>query len=307
MRRPAGGQRGLSASVATIGTFDGVHIGHRRILERVLDEAESRGLPSVVLSFEPTPREYFTRGRPPARLTRFREKFEKLDALGVDWFFCPPFDAGMAELEPAQFIDRLLVDTLNVKHLVVGDDFLFARNRSGDVGHLQAAGTRQGFSVEQVHSVVEHGVRVSSTEIRVALAAGDMDRAALLLGEPYNITGRVVDGRKLGKVLGFPTANVNLHRRASPIAGIFAVRVRGLGDKALDGVASIGTRPTIDGVEPILEVHIFDFERDIYGEYIAVDFVGKLRDEEKFPSLESLTEQMHIDAHNAREVLSLRN
>ncbi|MFW2404054.1 MAG: bifunctional riboflavin kinase/FAD synthetase, partial [Gammaproteobacteria bacterium] len=299
MRRPAGGRGDLPACVATIGTFDGVHIGHRRIVERVLSEAAGRGLPSVVLSFEPTPREYFTRGTPPARLTRFREKFEKFDRLGLDWFFCPPFDAAMANLEPMEFVDRLLVDTLNVKHLVVGDDFVFARNRAGTVAHLHAAGSERGFSVEQVHSVVEHGVRVSSTEIRAALAAGDMSRAQLLLGEPYGITGRVVDGQKLGKVLGFPTANVNLHRRACPIAGIFAVRVRGLGEgRVEDGVASIGTRPTVDGVEPILEVHIFDFDRDIYGEYISVEFVGKLRDEEKFPSLESLTEQMHIDAHN---------
>ncbi|MBT8442265.1 MAG: bifunctional riboflavin kinase/FAD synthetase [Gammaproteobacteria bacterium] len=307
MRRPAGGRGDLPASVATIGTFDGVHVGHRRIIERVLSVAAERGLPSVVLSFEPTPREYFTRGTPPARLTRFREKFERFEQLGLDWFFCPPFDADMANLEPAEFIGRLLIDTLNVRHLVVGDDFVFARNRAGTVKHLHAAGAEQGFSVEQVHSVVEQGVRVSSTEIRRALADGDMGRAGLLLGEPYSITGRVVDGRKLGKVLGFPTANVNLHRRECPIAGIFAVRVRGVGEERLDGVASIGTRPTVEGVEPILEVHIFDFDRDIYGEYISVEFVGKLRDEEKFPSLESLTEQMHIDANNAREVLSLSN
>lgn len=305
VRRPADGHDDLpDACVATIGTFDGVHIGHRRILERVLCEATSHALPSVVLSFEPTPREFFSRGAPPARLTRFREKYDKLEALGVDWFFCPPFNAAMARLEPQEFIDELLIGTLNVRYLVVGDDFVFASKRSGNVGHLRDAGERHGFSVEQVHSIVEHGVRVSSTEIRHALAAGDLHRAGLLLGEPYSMTGRVVDGQKLGKILGFPTANVNLNRRACPVAGIFAVRVGGLGAKPLDGVASVGTRPTLDGVELVLEVHIFDFDRDIYGEYIRVEFIDKLRDEEKFPDLPSLTAQMHIDAERARNILA---
>jgi len=305
MRRPAD-VRGIlpGPCVATIGTFDGVHIGHQRILERVIAEARARVLPSVVLSFEPTPREFFSSGTPPARLTRFREKFAKLDALGVDWFFCPPFDAEMAGQSAHEFIERLLVNALSVEHLVVGDDFVFARNRSGNVEHLHEAGQRSGFSVEQVHSIVEHGVRVSSTEIRQALRGGDLQRASLLLGEPYSMTGRVVDGRKLGKVLGFPTANVRLNRRASPLAGIFAVRVDGLGGQLLDGVASIGTRPTVDGIEPILEVHIFDFDRNIYGEYIRVEFIEKLREEEKFPDLKSLTTQMHIDAGQARTILA---
>jgi len=305
VRRPDDG-RGIfpGPCVATIGTFDGVHIGHQRILERVLSEARARALPSVVLSFEPTPREFFSAGEPPARLTRFREKFAKLDALGIEWFFCPPFNAGMAGLVAQEFIERLLVDALSVEHLVVGDDFVFARNRSGKVEHLHEAGQRHGFSVEQVHSIVEHGVRVSSTEIRQALRAGNMQRAGLLLGESYSMTGRVVDGQKLGKVLGFPTANVKLNRRASPLAGIFAVRIDGLGRESLDGVASIGTRPTVDGIEPILEVHIFDFDRNIYGDYIRVEFIEKLRDEEKFPDLESLTTQMHIDAGQARTILA---
>lgn len=305
MRRPQVGRDDLpGACVATIGTFDGVHLGHRRILERVIDAAASRALPSVVLSFEPTPREFFSRGTPPARLTRFREKFAKLDELGIDWFFCPPFDASMEKLDPDEFIDRLLVETLDIRHLVVGDDFVFAHKRSGNVEHLRAAGDRLGFAVEQVHSVVEQGIRVSSTEIRRALEAGDMQRAGLLLGQPYSMTGRVVDGQKLGKMLGFPTANVNLNRRASPVAGIFAVRVAGLGADSLDGVASVGTRPTVDGIELILEVHIFEFDRDIYGEYIRVDFIEKLRDEQKFPDLDSLTAQMHVDAEQARNILA---
>ncbi len=305
IRRPEVGQDELpGACAATIGTFDGVHIGHRRILDRVLREAAVRGLPSVVLSFEPTPREFFSRGSPPARLTRFREKFEILAALGVDWFFCPPFDAKMERLQPQEFIERLLIATLNVKYLVVGDDFLFAHRRSGNVGHLREAGELHRFEVEQVNSVIEHGVRVSSTEIRRALEAGDMQRAKLLLGQPYSMTGRVVGGRKLGKQLGFPTANVNLNRRSSPVAGIFAVRVDGLGTRLLDGVASVGTRPTVDGTDPILEVHIFEFDRTIYGEYIRVEFIEKLRDEAKFPDLESLTAQMRLDAAQARNILA---
>ena len=309
MRRPSRDPDNLPGKcVATIGTFDGLHLGHQRILSRVTAIARERRLPSVVLSFEPTPREYFSDGAPPARLTRFREKFDALNNLGMHWLFCPPFDAVMQSLEPEEFIQQLLVDTLDVQHLVVGDDFVFAKQRRGNVDHLRCEGERHGFSVEQVGSVLEDGKRVSSTEIRRLLAAGEMSGAKHLLGRHYAMTGRVIDGQKLGKKLGFPTANVNLNRRASPVAGIFAVRVGGLAasneqQDLLDGVASVGTRPTIEGIEPLLEVHIFDFDRDIYGEYIQVEFVAKLRDEVKFPDLESMTEQMHIDAAQAREIL----
>ena len=305
MRRPGSARSDFAdGCVATIGTFDGVHIGHRQILARVLDEAAKYSLPSVVVSFEPTPQEFFTRGEPPARLTRFREKFLELQGLGVDWFFCPPFDAAMGSLEPDEFISRLLVDTLHVRYLVVGDDFVFGRGRSGTVADLQRAGSGYGFSVEQVGTVLANDDRVSSTAIRRALAAGELAAATALLGRYYAMTGRVIDGQKLGKKLGFPTANVNLNRRASPIAGIFAVLVDGLGPTLLNGVASVGTRPTIDGVEPLLEVHIFDFDRDIYGEYIRVEFVQKLRDEVCFADLDALTEQMYIDAAQARDILA---
>jgi len=313
MRRPNVAPRCLAdGCVATIGAFDGVHLGHRRILERVLEEAAKRGLPSVVVSFEPTPREFFSGARPPARLTRFREKFDELRAFGVEWFFCPPFDAAMECLTPDEFIDQLLVSTLHVRHLVVGDDFVFGRKRSGTVADLQKAGAARGFSVEQVGTVLINTDRVSSTSIRQALAAGELTAAGSLLGRPYSMTGRVIDGRKLGKKLGFPTANVNLNRRASPIAGIFAVRVDGLSDDQsddrgpalLNGVASVGTRPTIGGIEPLLEVHIFDFDQEIYGKYIRVVFIQKLRDEVRFPDLETLTEQMHVDAAQAREILA---
>jgi riboflavin kinase/FMN adenylyltransferase len=301
--RPPDGLRG--GCVATIGTFDGVHVGHQRIINRVMEEARARGLVSLGFSFEPTPREYFSAENPPARLTRFREKFDALNALGLDFFFCPPFERSLETLQPDEFIKKLLIDTLSIRHLVVGDDFRFANKRRGTIDDLRRIGKAAGFTVEQMGSVIEGQTRISSTVIRNALAAGDMEHARQLLGRYYGMAGRVVGGIKLGKKLGFPTSNVNLHRRTSSVAGIFAVRVDGLGDKKLNGVASVGTRPTIDGTEPLLEVHIFDFERDIYGEHIQVEFVARLRDEVRFPDLESLTAQMHIDAAQARKILTV--
>jgi riboflavin kinase/FMN adenylyltransferase len=296
-----------SGCVATIGVFDGVHRGHQRILGRVLAEAAARGLASLVFTFEPTPREYFARGEPPARLTRFREKFALLAGLGLQWMFCPRFDARLESLGPAEFIDRLLVGMLGVRHLVVGDDFRFARGRAGTIADLVAAGPRCGFTVEQVAGLAaDGGERVSSTAVREALACGDLERAGRLLGRDYSMTGRVVRGSRLGRQLGMPTANVNLCRRSSPVAGIFAARVRlaGSGAGPLPGVASVGTRPTVDGVRPLLEVHVFDFEGDLYGRYIQVEFVTRLRDEVKFPDLPSLQRQMHLDAEMARRILA---
>jgi riboflavin kinase/FMN adenylyltransferase len=305
IRRPADeGPIPPSGCVATIGVFDGVHVGHQRILRRVMEEAATRGLASLVFTFEPSPREYFRRSLPPARLTRFREKFEVLRELGLGWMFCPRFDARLEALDPAVFIEQLLVRTLKVRHLVVGDDFRFARARAGTLADLQAAGPRHGFTVEQVGSVVLSGARVSSTAVREALGAGDMEQARGLLGRYYAMTGRVVHGDRRGRELGMPTANVNLCRGQSPVAGIFAVRVAGLAAGSLPGVASVGTRPTVNGVTPLLEVHVFDFNRDIYGQYIRVEFVRRLRDELKFPDLPSLQRQMHMDAEAARRVLA---
>lgn len=305
IRRPRPGSLALSdGCVATIGTFDGVHLGHQRIFDRVIEVAADRELPALAFSFEPTPGEFFSRGTPPARLTRFREKFTVLDELGLDCLFCPPFDARMEAMEPQDFIDTLLVSALKVQHLVVGDDFRFARQRRGGFEDLQAAGARHGFAVERFGSVTVDGQRVSSTGIRQALQAGELELARRLLGRYYQMAGRVVGGKRLGTQLGFPTANVRLKRRSSPLAGIFAVRVTGLPEGLVDGVASLGVRPTVEGGgEPLLEVHLFDFNRDIYGDYISVDFVAKLRDEQRFPDLESMTEQMHRDAARARDLL----
>ena len=291
-------------SVVTIGAFDGLHLGHRRLLERVLTEAEERRVPSVVMSFEPTPREFFAADSPPARLMRFREKYEALKHAGVDIFYCPRFDERLRDIDSATFIRQLLVHTLNMDHLVIGDDFRFARNREGNVEQLKQVGEALRFSVEQVPSVVVEGERVSSTAIRDALWNGDMARARRLLGHDYRMSGRVIKGDRVGRTLGYPTANVNLQRRQSAVMGIFAVRVRGLGRGPLDGVASVGTRPTFAKTKPLLEVYIFDFDEDIYGRYIHVDFIERLRGEEKFDTVDALVEQMHEDSRQARAILA---
>ncbi|NND55421.1 MAG: bifunctional riboflavin kinase/FAD synthetase [Gammaproteobacteria bacterium] len=290
--------------VATIGAFDGLHIGHRRILDRVLVKAREFGLPALVMSFDPTPKEFFIPDNPPARLMCMREKFMALDEIGIDVFFCPRFNRELSRQTPDEFIDEFLVRLTGLQHMVIGDDFRFAHKRSGSVADLQRRGAEQGFTVEQVGSVIERDVRVASSLVRERLRDGDCAGAAELLGRPYRMSGQVVEGEKLGRTLGMPTANVRLKRMLSPVRGIFAVRVGGAdGDKWLNGVASVGTRPTVDGVEPLLEVHIFDFDRDIYGAQIQVEFVAKLRDEEKFPDLESLKEQMFRDAAEARAML----
>jgi len=293
-----------TGSVVTIGAFDGLHLGHQRLLRHMFSEAQDRRLPTVVMSFEPMPKEYFSATSPPARLMRFREKFDALQGAGVEIFFCPRFGDAMKNITADTFIRHLLVHTLNVRHLVIGDDFQFARNREGGLEHLRRAARALDFTIEQVPSVIVDGERVSSTAIRQALWDGNMKRANRLLGRPYRMSGRVIGGQRLGHKLGYPTANVNLQRRQSAVMGIFAVRVHGLGEPALDAVASVGTRPTFDGVKPLLEVHIFDFDDDIYGRYIHVDFIARLRDELKFDSADALIEQMHRDSAEARAILA---
>ena len=291
--------------VATIGAYDGLHLGHRRIIAKVQSLAREYDLPMLMFSFEPTPKEYFSRQSPPPRLMRFREKYAALEELGCDVFFCPRFEPALANLEPDEFIDDLLVDLLNIKHLVVGDDFRFARKRAGSVTDLQRKGLEHGFAVEHVGSVIVGDERVSSSAVRLALADGDMEGARRLLGGYYRMAGRVVPGEQLGRELGMPTANVRLNRKLSPLQGIFAVRTAGINEgEWLEGVASVGTRPTVDGVAPLLEVHLFDFDRDIYGAHIQVEFVAKLRDEVRFDNLDELREQMFIDAAQAREILA---
>jgi riboflavin kinase/FMN adenylyltransferase len=291
-------------SVITIGAYDGLHLGHEQLLSRVNAAATERGLPSVVMSFEPTPREYFSPGNPPARLMRFREKFEALADHGIDLFYCPRFDNRMRDISADDFIRRILVHGLCARHLVIGDDFRFAARREGTLDHLQRAGRALDYSIEQVPSVIVDNVRVSSTAIRQALTDGELQAATALLGRPYRMSGKVVMGEKVGRTLGYPTANVDLRRKQSAVMGIFAVRVHGLAGGAKDAVASVGSRPTFNGTKPLLEVHIFDFDEDIYGEYIHVDFIARLRGQVKYDKVEELVAQMHRDADNAKSALA---
>jgi riboflavin kinase/FMN adenylyltransferase len=293
-----------TGSVVTIGAYDGLHLGHEQLLERVIHVAEDKGLTAVVMSFEPTPKEFFGGSSPPARLMRFREKFESLQAHGIDLFYCPRFAAPMRDISAPDFIRRILVHGLNARYLVVGDDFHFARRREGTIEHLNAVAGALEYDVEQVPSVVVNGIRVSSTAIRDALGRGDMKTGGKLLGRPYRMSGKIVKGDRVGRTLGYPTANVDLRRRQSAVMGIFAVRVHGLEGGPHDAVASVGSRPTFNGTKPILEVHIFDFDKDIYGEYIHIDFIAWLRDQVKFDLVEDLVAQMDVDADNARSALA---
>jgi riboflavin kinase/FMN adenylyltransferase len=291
--------------VATIGNYDGVHRGHQHMLAALVRRARSLGLPATVVTFEPTPREYFEGRDAPARLTRLREKLQALARYEVDRVVCLRFDARLATIGARNFEEDLLGVRLGVRHIVVGHDFRYARAREGTTASLRAAGARLGFTVEEVPPFEIDGVRVSSSLIRAALEAGDLAAATRLLGRPYRISGRVQRGESLGRKLGFPTANLALRRKVIPLWGIFAVRVGGTGLDAHAAVASLGTRPTLDGTVPLLEVHLFDFDGEIYGHTLDVDFIARLRDEKRFDSLEALVEQMHRDAAQARRTLGI--
>jgi len=291
--------------VATIGNYDGVHRGHQHMIAAVCEQATALGVPAVVITFEPTPREFFAGPAAPSRLTRLREKLQALALYGVDRVVVLRFDRHMQGMGAAEFVERLLVEGLGVRHMVVGHDFHFARRREGTIDTLREAGARHGFTVEEVDQFLLEGERVSSSLVREALNMGDLARATRLIGRPYRMAGRVRLGRKLGRQLGFPTANLALQRKVVPLWGIFAVRVSGAGLEGHPAVASLGTRPTVAGTDPLLEVHLFDFDGDLYGQHLDVDFIGRLRDERKFESLNALVEQMHRDAAAARALLGI--
>ena len=293
--RPAPGPTALA-----IGNFDGVHRGHRALLAHLCDTARAVALPPAVLTFEPHPREFFSPASAPARLTTLREKIELLADAGVEQITVCRFDAAFAALSADEFVERVLVRGLRARHLIVGDDFRFGRGRAGDFASLRAAGARHGFAVEAMGSVTVDGERASSSGVRRALAAGDMEHAARLLGRPYVIDGQVTRGQQLGRQWGFPTANLRIKHNPLPMTGVFAVEVGGLGVRPLPGVANLGVRPTVDGTRPLLEVHLFDFDRDIYGAHISVRFVHKLRDERRFPDFDALKAQIAADATEAR-------
>ena len=300
-----GGTLFPQGSVVCIGAFDGLHLGHRALVRRAVGRARELDVPAVALSFEPLPREFFSRDQPPPRLTLARGKVQGLRELGADGVGLLRFDAKLSAMTAEDFVRRLLVQRLAAREVWIGPEFRFGHKRGGDLPLLQAMGKELGFSAGEIEPVQALGERVSSTRIREALRAGDFLQAENLLGRPYAIGGRVVRGKQLGRTLGFPTANLRFPKTPA-LSGIYATWVHGLGEKPMASVSSFGTRPTVQGVEPLLEAHLFDFDGDLYGRHIEVEFVAKLRDELNFPDLPALTEQMHRDADNARRLLSVQ-
>ena len=286
--------------VLTVGNYDGVHLGHQQMIGVLKARAIERGCAATVLAFEPSSKEFIDPAGAPPRLTRWREKYLALQALGVDRLVTLRFDDRTRAMLPQEFVDELIVRGLGTKHMVVGDDFRYGSHAAGTIATLRAAGAARGFTVEQLPPFVFDAVRVSSTEVRLRLVRGDFAGAARLLGRPYRMLGRVVHGKHLGRTLGFPTANLRIMRRKPPVWGVLAVLVYGIASRPLRGVASLGTRPTVNGIEPLLEVHVFDYAGDLYARTVEVEFVAKLRDEVKFDSLEALIAQMHRDAAEAR-------
>lgn len=290
----------------TIGNFDGVHRGHQSLLARARAAADARGLPLCVMTFEPHPREFFTPDKAPTRIALLRDKLESLRRNGVDRVVVEHFNAHFAAQSPQAFVENVLWHGLHARWLLVGDDFRFGAKRAGDFAYLQQAGQQLGFAVEQMGSVSEGGVRISSSAVRQALTEGDLEHARRLLGHGYAISGHVVHGRKLGRDLGFPTINLRISHKRPAVNGIFVVQVHGLAEHALPGVASIGVRPTIeDAGRVLLEVHLFDFDQSIYGKLVRVEFMKKLRDEARFDGLEELTAAITRDSAQARAFFGL--
>lgn len=300
-------------SVVCIGAFDGLHLGHRALLGHARERAGVLGLPLVALSFEPLPREFFAGATqpprlPPPRLLLPRMKFEGLRELGVDLVGLLHFNATLVAMPAAEFVHRMLVERLSAREVWVGPEFRFGHGREGDFELLRRLGTEQGFGAHAIAPLLLDGERVSSSAIRRQLAAGDLDGAARALGRPYAIAGTVVHGRQLGRTLGYPTANLRLQGKLPALGGIYASRVHGVGATARPSVSSLGTRPTVRGpgsikAEPLLEAHLFDFDGDLYGQRIEVEFIARLRDEETFDGLDALVAQMHRDAAQARAIL----
>ena len=300
-----GGPLCPDGSVVCIGAFDGLHLGHRALVTRAVERARALGLPAVALSFEPLPREVFSPAAPPPRLQLPRSKLDGFRELGVDTVGLLRFNAAVAALSPEDFVRRLLAARLHAREVWVGPDFRFGRARAGNLELLSALGPENGFTAGTIAPVTLGGQPVSSTRIRAALQAGDFTAASRLLGKPYAISGRVVRGQQLGRTLGYPTANLRVPYGTPALRGIYATRVHGVADRPWPSVSSFGTRPTVGGREPLLEAHLFDFDGDLYGAHIEVEFVARLRDEEKFPDLPALVAQMDRDAAQARRLLAL--
>lgn len=287
--------------VLTIGNFDGVHLGHRAVIEKLAEQGRLLNLPVVVMSFEPQPLEYFLASNVPSRLTRLREKVIQFATLPIDNLLILRFNRQFANYDAEDFISQVLVEKLNVKLVVVGDDFHFGKTRRGNFALLREYGKRFGFRVENTQSYQVQGHRVSSTLIRDALGDGHLKWAKKWLGRSYSICGRVVHGNKLGREIGFPTANIQLGRKNTPVSGVFAVTMTGINQQKIAGVANVGTRPTVKGgTNVVLEVHLFDFNKEIYGKYVEIHFKHKIRDEVRFESLAQLKHQIAEDVLEAK-------
>jgi riboflavin kinase/FMN adenylyltransferase len=290
-----------NGSVVTIGNFDGVHRGHRAVLDGLKKRGEVLDLPTCVMTFEPLPLEYFAPEKAPVRLISFRDKYQILQTLGVDWLFVMPFNARLANSSAEDFIRDVLVDGLGAKHVVVGDDFRFGHQRRGDFEMLGAHGRKFGFSVEPTVTYRQDAQRISSSRVRVALSTGDLDLAENLLGRPFTIEGRIMHGDRRGRTIGYPTANVHLHRQHTPVKGIFAVEAITADGRNHNGMASLGTRPTVtDSNHVTLEVNLFDFSGDIYHQRLRVVFRHYIRGEQKFNSLEELANAIAGDEIESR-------
>ena len=294
--------------VATIGNFDGVHLGHQSVFRHLMEKGAELNLPTTVVTFEPQPREFFQADTAPARLTRLREKLQAIEDVGIERVVVLEFNKRLAAMQAEHFVEELLIEGLGARFLSVGDDFRFGSRRQGDYSLLQRMGRQYGFEVENMNTYKLDADRVSSTRIRELLTEGDFRTANQYLGRPYRICGRVAHGDKRGRTIGFPTMNVNMHRRVSPLRGVYAVRVDGLGDEALPGVANIGIRPTVEGdARYLLEVYLFDFDRSVYGAHVSVEFVQKLRDEKRFDNFDELRQQILRDADTARDIHGIAN
>ncbi len=292
-----------SGCVLSIGNFDGLHLGHRAVIKKLAERGEALGLPVVIMTFEPQPLEYFLGDNAPSRLMCLREKVIEFNKLPVDNLLMVRFNRYFANCDAEQFIDDILINKLNVKHLVIGDDFHFGKARRGNFAMLKEKGKLYGFSVEDTGSCQIAGLRISSTLIRDALGASDLIQAEKLLGHCYSVCGRVAHGEKLGRTIGYPTANIKMFRKNTPVNGVFAVTMTGIDGLELEGVANVGTRPTVDGgSKVVLETYLFDFDKEIYGRYVEVRFKQKIRDEIRFQSLEQLKARIKKDVTEAKNI-----
>ncbi len=291
--------------VLSIGNFDGLHLGHRAVIRKLVERGKVLGLPVVIMFFEPQPLEYFLGDNAPSRLMRLREKVIEMAKLPVDNLLIVRFNQNFANRDAEQFIEHILINTLNVKHLVIGDDFHFGKARRGNFGMLKEKGRLNGFTVEDTGSFQLGGLRISSTLIRDALVAGDLKGAEKLLGHCYSVCGRIAHGDKLGRTIGYPTANIRMHRKNTPVNGVFAVTMTGIDGLEFEGVANVGTRPTLDGGSKVtLETYLFDFNKEIYGRYVEVHFHQKIRDESRFHSLEELKAQIVKDVAETKKIFA---